>query len=551
MAKVINGEIYKNMVISAAAALEQRKEEINDLNVFPVPDGDTGTNMSMTFANAAKELSVLDKPTLGRALDVASSALLRGARGNSGVILSLIFRGMGKSMKDLSTADGKQLAQAIAEGADTAYAAVMKPAEGTMLTVCRKCGEAGIKAAKKNTDAEYVLSVIIEAGKKALEETIFQNPVLEKAGVVDAGAFGLLIAFGGMQLVLSGKMAQFAAKFMPTSVKSLSAEGADFSQFDSEEITFAYCTEFIIEIENREKSISDFRVYLDTIGDSVVVVNDDDIIKVHVHTDTPDRALGEALKFGGLSNVKIENMVEQLNRNKKNEMRTAIGKRESAKPTKKYGFVAVAAGEGIVNVFKDLGVDSVVEGGQTMNPSTDDLLRAVDATPVEIVYLLPNNKNIIMAGEQVADLSEKQVIVIPSKTVPQGIAALIDFDADKDKEYNEQAMKQAAAHVATGLITYAARDSDFDGKPINKGDYLGLSENSLVISDSSFELTAKSLAANVCREDSSYITIFVGEDAAPEQTEQLESIIQEASRDAEITVIPGGQPVYSYIISVE
>lgn len=551
MARMIDGEAYKNMMIAAAQAVEERKEEINSLNVFPVPDGDTGINMSLTLQNGAKELARLDNPTLGRAMEVTSSALLRGARGNSGVILALIFRGISKSLKDKSAADGRDLAEAIQLGADTAYKSVMKPAEGTMLTVCRVCGEAAWKAAKKNREPEYVLSRVIEVGKKALEETTGQNPVLEKAGVVDAGAFGLLIIFGAMHLSLSGKLTQFAAKFMPTSVKSMTAAGADFSQFDAEEITFAYCTEFIAEKEDKRRSVDKLRLYLNSIGDSVVVVDDEELVKVHVHTDTPDRALAEGLKFGGLSAIKIENMQEQLARQSRDSRENNMGKRAVAAPEKKYGFVAVAAGAGIINVFKDLGVDCVVEGGQTMNPSTEDIVKAIDSVPAEVVFVLPNNKNIIMAAQQAEELSSKQVVVIPTKTVPQGMGVLLAFEADNDIQLNTVSMTAAIDTIGSGSVTYAARDSEFDGRRIKEGDFLALEEGKLLATDRAMDEVIRKLIKSMCKKGASYVSVMYGEGADAEHAQMVAKMFETEEKGVEINVINGGQPVYSYIFSVE
>ncbi len=551
MAKIIDGEMFKNMIISAAVAVEQRKEEINSLNVFPVPDGDTGTNMSLTMANAARELGKLQNPTLGKALEVTSAALLRGARGNSGVITSLIFRGIAKSLKDAAEADGRALAAAIEEGADTAYKAVMKPAEGTMLTVCRVCGDAAWKASKKNREPEYVLSRIIEAGKEALEKTTEQNPVLKRAGVVDAGAFGLLIIFGGIQLALSGKLAQLAAMVVPTQTSTMTAIGADFTQFDVEEITFAYCTEFIAERTDKKVSVEKFKHFLNSIGDSVVVVEDETLVKVHIHTDTPDRALAEGLRFGMLSSIKIENMVEQLERQSRDAVQAGMGKRKIAEPEKKYGFVAVAAGDGVVELFRDLGVDNVVQGGQTMNPSTEDLLRAIDSTPAEIIYMLPNNKNIIMASQQAASLSEKIVRVIPSRSVPQGISALLSFEDEHDADLNETNMGAASKNVRSGALTYAARDSEFDGKKIYQGDFLALEEDKLLANARTAEDALGKLVSSMCKKGASFVTVIYGEGATFEQAEWLRRRIEELAPSAEINVISGGQPVYSYIISVE
>ena len=551
MAKMIDGEAYKEMILQAAEAVAERVEEVNALNVFPVPDGDTGTNMSMTLNNAADALNKLENPTLGRALEVTSSALLRGARGNSGVITSLLFRGIAKGMKDARTADGATLAEGLREGSATAYKAVMKPAEGTILTVSRIAGDAAVKAAKKTRDPEAVLGAAIKAAKKALEETTNQNPVLKKAGVVDAGAYGYLLILQGMQDALSGTITRLARKIpVPVINPAMPVESADFSAFDEEEINFDYCTEFICAREN-PKDPDDLRQFLPTIGDCVVVVEDDEIIKVHVHTNEPHLALGEALKYGQLITVKVENMVQQHRQKVAEEAEAGMGKREYAAPVTRYGFVSVAAGEGVMNLFRELGADNVVGGGQTMNPSTEDILRAIDLTPAEIVFVLPNNKNIIMAGQQAAALSDKQVVVLPTKTIPQGICAMLSFDHDLEPEENQQNMESAIAAVRSGSVTYAARDSEFDGRHIQEGDHMALSEGKLLSTGKDFFAVMDDLARELCRGECNFITIIYGEGADEEQALQVRDIFSACAGDAEINVLCGGQPVYSYLVSVE
>ena len=551
MAKMIDGEAYKEMILQAAEAVAERVEEVNALNVFPVPDGDTGTNMSMTLNNAADALNKLESPTLGRALEVTSSALLRGARGNSGVITSLLFRGIAKGMKDARTADGATLAEGLREGSATAYKAVMKPAEGTILTVSRIAGDAAVKAAKKTRDPEAVLGAAIKAAKKALEETTNQNPVLKKAGVVDAGAYGYLLILQGMQDALSGTITRLARKIpVPVINPAMPVESADFSAFDEEEINFDYCTEFICAREN-PKDPDDLRQFLPTIGDCVVVVEDDEIIKVHVHTNDPHLALGEALKYGQLITVKVENMVQQHRQKVAEEAEAGMGKREYAAPVTRYGFVSVAAGEGVMNLFRELGADNVVGGGQTMNPSTEDILRAIDLTPAEIVFVLPNNKNIIMAGQQAAALSDKQVVVLPTKTIPQGICAMLSFDHDLEPEENQQNMESAIAAVRSGSVTYAARDSEFDGRHIQEGDHMALSEGKLLSTGKDFFAVVDDLARELCRGECNFITIIYGEGADEEQARQVRDIFSACAGDAEINVLCGGQPVYSYLVSVE
>lgn len=551
MAKTIDGERFKQMICAAAAAVEERKEEINELNVFPVPDGDTGTNMALTLGNASNELQRVENPTLGKAMEITSSALLRGARGNSGVITSLLFRGLTRSLKAAgSEFDGGGLAAALTEGVQTAYKAVMKPAEGTILTVSRVSAEAAIKTAQKDRDAEKVLQSAIAAAREALPLTTEQNPVLKKAQVVDAGAYGYIIILEGMLSALTGKVQNLVMNLQKPKVQSSAV--ADFSQYDTEEITFAYCTEFIADREDKNRPVEKLRAFLNSIGDSLVVVEDDELIKIHVHTDTPHLALGEGLKYGRLSRIKIENMQEQLERKQRDGAAQNVpARRQSAEPEKRYGFVAVAAGEGLASVFGDLGVDFMVEGGQTMNPSTEDILGAIDKTPAEVVFVLPNNKNIIMASEQAAALSEKQVIVLPTKTVPQGISALLAFDPERAPDLNRDEMTAALAAVQTGQITYAARDSSFDGHDIHEGDFMAMLEGKLLASSRSFDDVMRKLGRTMCSRKSQFITIFYGEGSTPEQAEQVREFFAKEAKNAEISLICGGQPVYSYIISVE
>ena len=550
-ASMINGEALRDMILEAAAEIESKKELINALNVFPVPDGDTGTNKSLTLNNAAGELARLQSPTLKRVCEVTSDALLRGARGNSGVITSLLFKGMAKVLKNESSVDGAAFADALAEGSATAYKAVMKPAEGTILTVSRVSAESAVKFARKNRNAEDVLRHAIESAEKALENTVEQNPVLKKAGVVDAGGYGYVVILKAMLVSLTGEPGLYNKDDAPALPTAMTVETADFSSFDTEEITFTYCTEFMVKRGDRRRSPSKLRAFLDSLGDCVVVVDDENVIKVHVHTDAPDRALGEGLKYGALISVKVENMREQHMKKMQDELENKMQDRVIAEPVNRYGFVTVAAGEGVCGVFRDLGVDNVVEGGQTMNPSTEDILRAVDATPAHTVFVLPNNKNIIMAAQQAVPLSSKEVIVIESRTVPQGISAMICYDPEADSETNRDAMKDAMANVASGQITFAARDSDFDGKKIREGDFMCLSEGKLVHNSSRFEDVAKKLAKSMCSRQSGFITVFSGEGANEQTDKVMESAFKSAAPNAEITIVPGGQPVYSYIVSVE
>ncbi len=544
----INGALYRSMVIEGALAIAEKKEQANELNVFPVPDGDTGTNMSMTMGSAMAEMEKLAEPTLAKAADATASALLRGARGNSGVILSLLFRGMAKKLRETDEADGRTLALALREGVDTAYKAVMKPAEGTILTVSRVAAQHAVELcqAEPTLTAEQVLAAIIEQGHTALEETVHQNPVLEKAGVVDAGGFGFITIFEGMLDALRGIHKERAVAAEPT--KST----ADFAAINDEDITFTYCTEFIASRKDKARNVARLRSILNEIGDSLVVVEDDDIVKVHVHTDQPNKALEEGLKFGPLLTVKIENMREQHTAKVIEGTADAPRERVIVPAEKKFGFVAVAAGEGLKSLFTDLGADVVVQGGQTMNPSTDDILHAVDAVPAEIVFVLPNNKNIIMAAEQAVHLSEeKKVIVVPTKTIPQGISAMlaVDPEAEQDSEL-ALAMLDAAKHVHSGQVTYAARDSEFDGKKIRQGEYLSLCEGKLCANGKETSVIKK-LAREMVSDDSAFATVIFGEGVTEEQAAEVENLLHKENKEMEINVIDGGQPVYYYIISVE
>ena len=544
----INGALYRSMVIEGALAIAEKKEQANELNVFPVPDGDTGTNMSMTMGSAMAEMEKLAEPTLAKAADATASALLRGARGNSGVILSLLFRGMAKKLRETDEADGRTLALALREGVDTAYKAVMKPAEGTILTVSRVAAQHAVELcqAEPTLTAEQVLAAIIEQGHTALEETVHQNPVLEKAGVVDAGGFGFITIFEGMLDALRGIHKERAVAAEPT--KST----ADFAAINDEDITFTYCTEFIASRKDKARNVARLRSILNEIGDSLVVVEDDDIVKVHVHTDQPNKALEEGLKFGSLLTVKIENMREQHTAKVIEGTADAPRERVIVPAEKKFGFVAVAAGEGLKSLFTDLGADVVVQGGQTMNPSTDDILHAVDAVPAEIVFVLPNNKNIIMAAEQAVHLSEeKKVIVVPTKTIPQGISAMlaVDPEAEQDSEL-ALAMLDAAKHVHSGQVTYAARDSEFDGKKIRQGEYLSLCEGKLCANGKETSVIKK-LAREMVSDDSAFATVIFGEGVTEEQAAEVENLLHKENKEMEINVIDGGQPVYYYIISVE
>ena len=544
--KLIDGLLFQRMVIDGALAIAEKKEQANELNVFPVPDGDTGTNMSLTMGSAMAEMHRLHEPTLAKAADTTASALLRGARGNSGVILSLLFRGMAKKLRECTAAGGRDFALALREGVEAAYKAVMKPAEGTILTVSRVAAQQAVECCQANPElsVEEVFAAVLERGQTALEETTQQNPVLAKAGVVDAGGFGFLTILEGMRDAYLGIHKERA---IPEDTPSKAA--ADFFAISDEDITFTYCTEFIAQRKDKARNVGRLRAILSGIGDSLVVVDDDDIVKVHVHTDQPNKALEEGLKFGPLLTVKIENMREQ--HTAKVIESTEPRERVIRDPEKKYGFVAVAAGEGLGSVFTDLGADVVVKGGQTMNPSTNDILYAIDAVPAEVVFVFPNNKNIIMAAEQAVPLSGKQVVIIPSRNIPQGISALLAFDPDGETETNTGAMKEAMEAVTAGQITYAARNSEFDGKKIKEGEYLALCEGKLCANSRKPFDAVKKLAREMVRTDSAFATIIFGEGVSEEDAAKVEEIFRKENRDLEITVIDGGQPVYYYIISVE
>ncbi len=543
MRQTINGADFRRLAISAAASVEIHKQQLNDLNVFPVPDGDTGTNMSMTINAAATDLRKVDYPTLEKAAAITASAMLRGARGNSGVILSLLFRGMSKRLKGLTECDGTTWAEALQAGVDAAYKAVMKPAEGTILTVSRLAAAAAVKAAQENNFIEYVHIAAIEAAKVALADTVNQNPVLKKAGVVDAGGKGWLFVLEAMLSSLQGEDVVIPEGLADTETR----EQANFGDISDEDITFTYCTEFVIDREN-DKDVEPLRAFLDSLGDSLVLVEDDDIIKVHVHTKDPGKALHEAIDYGSFVTVKIENMRLQHTEKVMSEQELAP---KIAEPRKTFGVVSVCAGDGLADVFKDLGVDGVISGGQTMNPSTQDILEVVNTVPAETVFVLPNNKNIIMAAQQVDALTPKNVVVIPSKTVPQGITAMLSFAPDLNGEEIEAAMTDALGTVDTMQITYAARDSDFDGHDIHEGDYLGIYGSSLHSTSKDIKSVLKSLAEKVRDEGKEYITVYYGEDINEKQAQKAADIFADICTDADINLLRGGQPVYYYLISAE
>ena len=543
MKQTINGADLRRMIISAAAAIENHKQALNELNVFPVPDGDTGTNMSMTITAAAGDLRKADDPDLGTAAKIAASAMLRGARGNSGVILSLLFRGISRKLKGCTDCDGVLWAQALQEGVDAAYKAVMKPAEGTILTVSRLAAAKAQEASQENNFIEFVQNAAVEEAKIALANTVNQNPVLKKAGVVDAGGKGWLTALEAMLSSIQGEdvVAQSAAD--APAVK----EAADFSDFNTEDITFTYCTEFIVSREN-DKDPEELRAFLSQLGDSLVLVDDDEIIKVHVHTNDPGSALHEAVNYGSFVTVKIENMRLQHTEKVMNEKDLAP---QIAEPEKPLGVVSVCAGAGLADVFLNLGVDQIISGGQTMNPSTQDILEAVNKVPAETVFVLPNNKNIIMAAEQVDALTPKHVVVIPSKTVPQGVTAMLAFSPEGAVEENTDAMTQALGNVDTMQITYAARNSDFDGYDIHEGDYLALYGSQLFGTSRDIKVLLKSLAEKVRDDGKEYVTIYYGEDVKEKHAQKAADIFADICPDADVNLLSGGQPVYYYLISAE
>lgn len=557
MTEKINGAAFKDMVLFGAACIAGQKQAINDLNVFPVPDGDTGTNMSLTIQTACAELKKADPETIDDAAKITARGLLRGARGNSGVILSLLFRGMSKSLKGLTEADGAALAAAMQEGVSTAYGAVMKPAEGTVLTVSRLAAQRAIEAAQENNCVEFVLEEAIRAGEVTLAETVEMNPVLKKAGVVDAGGKGYLIILDGMLRCLRGEAIPEVGE--ETEVK----EKADFAALE-DEITFTFDTVFIVRKTMGEKSLEPLRAYLDSIGDSLVIGEDDECFKVHVHTDIPGTALTEAQKYGTLELAKIENMRTQRDdlaagreahsTDDLDAVEAELEEQENAvaPAEKRYGFVAVCAGDGLADTFRALGVDTIVSGGQTMNPSTEAILREVNRTPSEIVFILPNNKNIIMAAQQCEGLTEKQIIVIPTATVPQGITAMMSFSPDEpDPQTIAQAMIAAAQTVSTAQITYAARNSDFDGFAINEGDYLALLDGKLFGTSRSMDELLEKLSEHAAEVGAEYINIYTGEGVSEDEGAQTEALFAQRCPDAEVAAIPGGQSVYFYIISIE
>lgn len=558
MHDTINGAMFKEMLLFGTVSIAQAQQAINDLNVFPVPDGDTGTNMSLTIQTAAQELKKIEPATVDQAASVTASALLRGARGNSGVILSLLFRGIAKELKGCKEADGVAFAAALQEGVAAAYNAVMKPAEGTILTVSRLAAERAANAAEEHNSVEYVIEQAIAQGEITLAQTTDMNPVLKKAGVVDAGGKGFLLILGGMLSALRGEE-------RPELTEENAQEKADFAMLNEEDITFTFDTVFIVRKSGR--SIEPFRRFLDGIGDSLVIGEDDEAFKVHVHTDIPGEALTEAQKYGTLELAKIENMRTQA------QQLAAGGKAQStddleaieqeleaaehenageAEPEKDFGFLAVCAGEGLANVFTDLGADGVISGGQTMNPSTESILKEIKKVPAHTVFVLPNNKNIIMAAQQCIGLTEKTVVVIPTASIPQGVSAMMAVDPDmSDADAIAKAMTDAAQCVSTAQITYAARNSDFDGFDIHEGDYLALLDGKLLGTDRDVSALLDGLSDEAASREAEFITVFYGEDVNEEDAHKACDAFTRKCPDAEVNLICGGQPVYYYIISIE
>ena len=553
---MINGEILRNAIISGAHNISVRKNHINDLNIFPVPDGDTGTNMSMTVMAAAKALEEYDGETAGEVADIAAKAMLRGARGNSGVITSILFRGFAQGLKDVEEVNGKNIAAALGIGVDAAYKAVAKPTEGTILTVARMAYEAGLEASYENNDPVFVWQAIVNKANDALAITPELLPVLKKAGVVDAGGKGLCSIFEGMLCYFTdGEIIEYEE----TQVLTMESFDSAAAEFD-DDIEFTYCTEIIV---GRDPACTlepdDFRSFLQTIGDCVVMVNDEEIIKVHVHTEAPNVVLEHGLTYGQLLAVKVENMKEQHKNAKKSSRKSSRKNKKKketfpfAEPAEEFGFVAVAAGEGLTTLFKDLGCMNVVSGGQSMNPSTDDILEAVLGTPAKTVFVLPNNKNIILAAEQVIPLVEdRKVVIVPTRTIPQGMTALLNFDADISAESNAQLMMDAAKGVGTGLVTFAARNSEFGGKKIKEGDIIALRNGKLTITEKNAVKALVKLAKDMVTRDTAFITLIYGEDVSEEDANKaFEELSDKFGSRADISLVKGDQPVYYFILSVE
>lgn len=561
MREYLDAAVFKDMILCADAALAENTQQINELNVFPVPDGDTGTNMGLTMNEAAAQLRKKEFYTVDAVADCVAGALLRGARGNSGVILSLLFRGISRRLKGMETVGAKEFAAAMEDGVDAAYKAVMKPAEGTILTVARMASAAAVEYAKKGTDIEELLETALRIGSEALDNTVNQNPVLQKAGVVDAGGKGYIIIFTAMLACLRGEI---KAPTAAVQAGAAANESSAFDMFGTDEITYAFDTVYIVRKHEPNVDLTPLRAYLSSIGDSLVIGEDDEAFKVHVHTNIPGEALTKSQQYGTLELAKIENMRTQYDdimAGRKAQTTDDLEKVEQelestdelhAAPTKRYGIVAVCAGEGIANLFRELGADTIVTGGQTMNPSTADIIKEINRTPAEIVFVLPNNKNIIMAAEQSIPLCEdKTVVVIPTKTIPQGITAMLSFDPDSEVSDIVETLTESLESVHTAQVTYAARDSDFDGYAIHAGEYLALLDGKLIGSFTEMPSMLDKMSEAFEDLEPEIITVYYGEDVSGEDAETTAKALEKAFPDAEVTVVNGGQPVYYYMISVE
>lgn len=561
MREYLDAAVFKDMILCADAALAENTQQINELNVFPVPDGDTGTNMGLTMNEAAAQLRKKEFYTVDAVADCVAGALLRGARGNSGVILSLLFRGISRRLKGMETVGAKEFAAAMEDGVDAAYKAVMKPAEGTILTVARMASAAAVEYAKKGTDIEELLETALRIGSEALDNTVNQNPVLQKAGVVDAGGKGYIVIFTAMLACLRGEI---KAPTAAVQAGVAANESSAFDMFGTDEITYAFDTVYIVRKHEPNVDLTPLRAYLSSIGDSLVIGEDDEAFKVHVHTNIPGEALTKSQQYGTLELAKIENMRTQYDdimAGRKAQTTDDLEKVEQelestdelhAAPTKRYGIVAVCAGEGIANLFRELGADTIVTGGQTMNPSTADIIKEINRTPAEIVFVLPNNKNIIMAAEQSIPLCEdKTVVVIPTKTIPQGITAMLSFDPDSEVSDIVETLTESLESVHTAQVTYAARDSDFDGYAIHAGEYLALLDGKLIGSFTEMPSMLDKMSEAFEDLEPEIITVYYGEDVSGEDAETTAKALEKAFPDAEVTVVNGGQPVYYYMISVE
>ncbi len=547
----ISGKMLRDAIISGANNIINNKNMVDELNVFPVPDGDTGTNMSMTIKNAVPELKMMsDDVTVGAVAKTTASAMLRGARGNSGVILSLLFRGLSKGLKNMTEAGGQDLAKALGLGVEAAYKSVMKPTEGTILTVARESSEAASKKAAETDDFAEIFRTVVSAAKVSLDKTPELLPVLKKAGVVDAGGMGYLVITKGMLEVIEGRKPIEAEEAEEGQKEPVITNAAGSVKAD---IEFTYCTEFLIRKKQDSKDVKGLKAYLESIGDCVVVVEDEDIIKVHLHTEHPGKALEQGILFGSLTGLKIENMKEQ---HKTQEKKVEMAKKKQVqpvKPEKDFGFVSVVNGAGLEAIFTDLGVDSIVRGGQTSNPSTEDIAAAIMATPARNVFVLPNNKNIIMAAEQATKLiNDRKVIVLQSRTVPQGISAMIAFDSSVDVNENSINMTAALDNVGTGSVTFAVRDSEYDDKKIKKGDILAMENGKLAFVERDVTRALIKITKKLIKGDSSYITVIYGSDVTDDAAEEAFNLLKsKLGDDLEVVLVNGGQPIYYYIVSVE